>query len=141
MAGDFPWRKWDDQQNPQMNQPIESDHWWDTSKGDYRDNLVQELLHLLREMTKAQADALGLLVIGTDGKLYIRLSDGEEILLESMDDIKKVKTKKLLKGKSPETPIMHCKVCNRDYTEPSLGGPDICPACDCGIPFPKHIYP
>lgn len=27
-----------------------------------------------------------------------------------------------------------CKVCGVDFQNPSLGGPGICPACDCGIP-------
>lgn len=96
MAGDFPWRKWDEQ-NPWM--PEKQNPWPEPTRDDYRDKLVQELLHLLRKTQKAQEDALGLLMIGSDGKLYIRLSDGEEILLESIDDIKKIKTKKLLKNK------------------------------------------
>lgn len=27
---------------------------------------------------------------------------------------------------------MKCNVCGKDYTSPSLGGPGICPRCDCG---------
>lgn len=27
---------------------------------------------------------------------------------------------------------MTCNVCGRTYTDPSLGGPGICPSCDCG---------
>ena len=29
---------------------------------------------------------------------------------------------------------MHCQICDEDYTDPSFGGPGICPSCDCGIP-------
>ena len=32
----------------------------------------------------------------------------------------------------------HCKLCDSDFTSQSYGGPDICPACDCGID-PKVI--
>ncbi len=29
---------------------------------------------------------------------------------------------------------MKCNVCGKEYSEPSLGGPGICPRCDCGLP-------
>lgn len=32
-----------------------------------------------------------------------------------------------------------CKVCGMDFSSRSMGGPGICPACDCGIQ-PDSIY-
>lgn len=32
----------------------------------------------------------------------------------------------------PEPPIL-CRVCGLPVPAPSMGGPDLCPACDCGV--------
>lgn len=35
--------------------------------------------------------------------------------------------------------MMLCNVCGNNYTSASMGGPGICPSCDCGIP-PQRTY-
>ena len=27
----------------------------------------------------------------------------------------------------------HCRICDKDFTSASFGGPGVCPACDCGF--------
>ncbi len=34
---------------------------------------------------------------------------------------------------------MKCEVCKNEYDSPSLGGPGICPSCDCGNPPIKGL--
>ena len=32
-----------------------------------------------------------------------------------------------------------CTMCGRTFSEPSMGGPGICPACDCGLYDPQSL--
>jgi hypothetical protein len=73
---------------------------------------IDKLKRIIIETEQGLEDSLGVLAISDDGKLHVHNLNGDTII-ESMDDIKKLKTKRLLKNK-PETAKMEKKTTKQE---------------------------